>query len=70
MFTVVKSRHGGSRAAGHVDFVERVGINGKRVTTRNYINLLINNFDVADKGDLHDIVNAHSEDHDLSGDLL
>jgi hypothetical protein len=58
MFTVVKSRHGGARTAGHIDFVDRVGANGKRVTTRNYINLLINNFDVVDKGDLRDIVNS------------
>jgi replicative DNA helicase len=70
MFTVVKSRHGGSRAAGHVDFVERTGLNGKRVTTRNYINLLVNNFDVVDKGDLHDIVNSQNEDHYLSDDLI
>tara|TARA_Y100000356_G_scaffold33789_2_gene25453 strand:- start:1468 stop:3006 length:1539 start_codon:yes stop_codon:yes gene_type:complete len=70
MFTVVKSRHGGARTAGHIDFVDRVGANGKRITTRNYINLLINNFDVVDKGDLRDIVNSQSEDHDLSDDLL
>jgi hypothetical protein len=66
----VKSRHGGARTAGHIDFVDRVGANGKRTTTRNYINLLINNFDVVDKGDLRDIVNSQSEDHDLSDDLL
>lgn len=70
MFTVVKSRHAGARAAGHIDFIERVGVNGKRITTRNYVNLLIDNFDVVDKGDLRDIVNSQSEDHDLSDGLL
>lgn len=70
MFTVVKSRHGGARSAGHLDFVERVGANGKRMMSRNYINLCIHNFDVVDKGDLRDIVASQREDHDLEDSLL
>tara|TARA_B100000214_G_scaffold372668_1_gene351352 strand:+ start:11638 stop:13179 length:1542 start_codon:yes stop_codon:yes gene_type:complete len=70
MFTVIKSRHGGARSAGHIDFVERVGANGKRSHTRNYINLSFHNFEIIDKGDLRDIVRSQSEDHDLSNDLL
>ena len=70
MFTVVKSRHGGARSAGHLDFIERVGANGKRMMSRNYINLCIHNFDVVDKGDLRDIVASQREDHDLEDSLL
>ena len=70
MFTVIKSRHGGARSAGHIDFVERVGANGKRSHTRNYINLTFHNFEITDKGDLRDVVRAQNEDHDLSDNLL
>ena len=70
MFTVIKSRHGGAKSAGHIDFVERFGANGKRTHSRNYINLSFENFQVIDKGDLRDIVRSQSEDHDLSDGLL
>jgi replicative DNA helicase len=70
MFTVIKSRHGGAKSAGHLDFVERVGANGKRTHSRNYVNLSFDNFEVVDKGDLRDIVRSQSEDHDLSDGLL
>ena len=69
-FTVVKSRHGGARAAGHLDFVERTVANGQRTMTRNYINFCIHNFDVVDKGDLRDIVAMQREDHELEDNLL
>ncbi len=65
MFTVIKSRHGGRRSAGHIDFVRRTGENGQQIVTRNYVNLNINNFEVQDRGDLHDIIRSQSEDHDI-----
>jgi len=70
MFTVVKSRHGGKKCAGHLDFIERTVGNGKRVMSRNYVNLCFNNFEVTDKGDLRDIVNSQREDHELGDGLL
>ena len=66
MVTVVKSRHGGKNSPGHLDFVDRIGSNGKMVTTRNYINLTFHNFNIIDRGDLRTLVNEQSEDHDLS----
>jgi replicative DNA helicase len=65
MFTVIKSRHGGERAAGHIDFVTRMGENNKLVSSRNYVNLSIHNFDVQDRGDLRAIIAEQSEDHEV-----
>jgi replicative DNA helicase len=66
--TVVKSRHMGRNAVGHLDFVRRRGENGQWITGRNYLCFEINNFNVIEKGDLRSIVAHQNDDTDLDDD--
>ena len=68
IFTVVKSRHMGRRAVGHLDFVRRRGENGQWITGRNYLCFEINNFNITEKGDLRSIVEHQNDDTDLDDD--
>ena len=72
----LKARYQGRHATGHHDLVRRMDPNGNPRLYKNYINLEISNFNVEERGTLHDIAEEErmqltSEDrNDNDGELL
>ena len=65
IWTCVKSRHGGEEGHGHLDLVEITQRNGTTVSSNNFINITIDNFDVIDKGDARHMERMRTEDHEI-----
>ena len=68
IWTCVKARHGGEEGHGHLDLVEITQRNGKTVSSNNFINITIDNFDVIDKGDARHMERMRSENHEILDD--
>jgi replicative DNA helicase len=57
----LKTRFQGRDAAGHHDLVRRPLENGSVVFEKNYLNFTVQNFNVEERGSLHDVVEAQLE---------
>ena len=76
MLVNLKARYQGRHAMGHQDLVRRRDPNGNEKLYNNFINLEIQNFNVEERGTLHDIAEEErmqlsSEDRNANdGELL
>lgn len=61
----LKTRFQGKDAAGHQDLVQRQ-IDGRAVFSNNYLNFLIENFEVQELGSLRDVVEHENANHEIN----
>ena len=60
MLVPFKTRYQGRDAAGHQDLVRRRDPNGREKYYENFLNFNIENFNVEERGTLHDIAEQES----------